>query len=103
MVMQYIEGLTDRQAADAVRRCMDGNYALSLDVHDPGFALTLLHDFRHRLLAHDAAQRLLDTFLSTCKARGWLKTRGTQRTDATHILAAIRTLHRLACVLEAMH
>ena len=103
MVMQYIEGLTDRQAADAVRRCMDWKYPLSLDVHDPGFDFTLLHDFRHRLLAHDAAQRLLDTFLSTCKARGWLKTRGTQRTDSTHILAAIRTLHRLACVLEAMH
>src|SRR6266446_6300586 len=26
MVMQYIEGLTDRQAADAVRRCMDWKY-----------------------------------------------------------------------------
>ena len=31
MVMQYIEGLTDRQAADAVRRCMDWNYSLSLE------------------------------------------------------------------------
>jgi transposase len=27
VVMQYIEGLTDRQAADAVRRCMDWKYA----------------------------------------------------------------------------
>ena len=53
MVMQYIEGLTDRQAADAVRRCMDWKYALSLDLHDPGFDFTLLHDFRQRLLAHD--------------------------------------------------
>ena len=103
VVMQYIEGLTDRQAADAVRRCMDWKYALSLDLHDPGFDFTLLHDFRQRLLAHDAAQRLLDTFLTTCKARGWIKARGTQRTDSTHVLAAIRTLHRLECVLEAMH
>jgi transposase len=103
MVMQYMEGLTDRQAADAVRRCMDWKYALSLDLHDPGFDFTLLHDFRQRLLAQDAAQRLLDTFLSACKARGWIKARGTQRTDSTHVLAAIRTLHRLECVLEAMH
>jgi Transposase domain (DUF772) len=29
VVMQYMEGLTDRQAADAVRRCMDWKYALS--------------------------------------------------------------------------
>ena len=102
MVIQYIEGLTDRQAADAVRRCMDWKYALSLDLHDPGFDFTLLHDFRQRLLAHEAAQRLLDTFL-TAKARGWLKVRGTQRTDSTHVLAAIRNLHRLEGVLEAMH
>jgi transposase len=103
MVMQYIEGLTDRQAADAVRRCMDWKYALSLDLTNSGFDFTLLHDFRHRLLAHEAGQRFLDTLLATCKARGWIKARGTQRTDSTHVLAAIRTLHRLECVLEAMH
>ena len=103
VVMQYIEGLTDRQAADAVRRCMDWKYVLSLDLTDPGFDFTLLHDFRQRLLAHDAGQRFLDTFLAACKARGWIKARGTQRTDSTHVLAAIRTLHRLECVLEAMH
>jgi transposase len=103
MVMQYIEGLTDRQAADAVRRCMDWKYALSLELTDPGFDFTLLHDFRCRLLAHEAGQRCLDAFLAVCKARGWVKARGTQRTDSTHVLAAIRTLHRLECVLEAMH
>jgi transposase len=103
VVMQYSEGLTDRQAADAVRRCMDGKYALSLDLHDPGFDFTLLHDFRQRLVAHAAGQQFLDTFLATCKARGWIKARGTQRTDSTHVLAAIRTLHRVECVLEAMH
>jgi transposase len=103
MVMPYIEGLTDRQAADAVRRCMDWTYALSLDLTDPGFDFTLLHEFRRRLLAHEAGQRCLDAFLAACNARGWLKARGTQRTDSTHVLAAIRTLHRLECVLEVRH
>src|SRR5919199_949782 len=102
MVMQYIEGLTDRQAADAVRRCIDWKYALSLELTDAGFDFTRLHDFRERLLAHDATQRLLDTFLEACKVRGWLKARGTQRTDSTHVLAAIRTLHRLERVLETL-
>jgi transposase len=103
IIMPYIEGLTDRQAADAVRRCMDWQYALSLDLHDPGLDFTLLHDCRQRLLAQDAAPRLLATCLTTCTARGWLKARSTPRTDATHVLAAIRTLPRLACVLDAMH
>jgi transposase len=70
---------------------------------DAGFDFTLLHDFRGRVLTHEAGQRFLDTFLTACKARGWIKARGTQRTDSTHVLAAIRTLHRLECVLEAMH
>jgi transposase len=78
-IMQYTEGLTDRQTADAVRRCMDWKYALSLELTDPGFDFTLLHDFRQRLLAHDGAQCLLDTLLDTCKAHGWIRTRGTQR------------------------
>ena len=102
MVMQFIEGLTDRQAADAVRRCMDWKYALSLDLHDPGFDFTLLHDFRERLLAHEAVQRLLDTFLAACKTHGWITTRGAQRTDSTHVLAAIRRLYYLECVQEAL-
>jgi transposase len=102
MVMQYMEGLTDRQAADAVRRCIDWKYALSLELTDAGFHFTILHDFRERLLTHGGAQRLLDTFLETCKARGWIKARGTQRTDSTHVLAAIRTLHRLERVLETL-
>jgi len=102
LVMQYLEGLTDRQAADAVRRCLDWKYALSLELTDPGFDFTLLHDFRERLLAQNAAPRLLDTLLAACQARGLLTRRGTQRTDSTHILAAVRTLHRLECVLETL-
>jgi transposase len=102
LVMQYMESLTDRQAADAVRRCMDWKYALSLELTDPGFDFTLLHDFRERLLTNGREAQLLDTLLNACKARGLIKPRGTQRTDSTHVLAAVRTLNRLACVLEAM-
>ena len=99
---QYIEGLTDRQAADAVRRGMDWKSALSRELTDPGFNFTLLHDFRCRVLTHTAGQRFLEAFLAACKARGWINARGTQRTDSTPVLAAVRTLHRLECVLEAM-
>ena len=101
-VMQYMEGLSDRQAADAVRRCMDWKYALSLELSDPGFNFTLLHDFRERLVRHEISQQLLDTLLETCKARGLIKARGKQRTDSTHVLAAIRTLNRLEFVLETL-
>jgi transposase len=102
-IMPYIAGLTDRQTADAVRRCMDWKDALSLELTEPGFDFTLLHDFRQRLLTHDGAQRLLDTLLDTWKARGWIRMRGTQRTASTYVVAAIRRLSYLECVQDAMH
>ena len=36
-VLQYVEGLSDRQAADAVRGRIDWKYALALELTDPGF------------------------------------------------------------------
>ncbi len=33
---------------------------------------------------------------------GWLKARGTQRTDSTHVLAALRVLNRLELVAETL-
>jgi transposase len=101
-VMQFMEGLTDRQTADAVRGRMDWKYALSLELDDPGFDFSVLSEFRDRLLAGGMEGRLLDIMLSTFKARGWLKARGRQRTDSTHVLAAIRVLNRLELVGETL-
>ena len=36
-LFQFLEGLGDRQAADAVRCCIDWKYALALELTDPGF------------------------------------------------------------------
>ncbi len=101
-VMQFAEGLSDRQAADAVRARIDWKYALSLDLTDDGFDFSVLSQFRTRLLLGGAEHRLLETMLTVYKDKGLLKTRGKQRTDTTHILAAIRILNRLCCVGEAM-
>jgi transposase len=45
---------------------------------------------------------LLDKFLQRCRENGLLKERGKQRTDATHVLAAIRVMNRLELVGETM-
>lgn len=57
LVMQQIEQLSDTEAAEAVRARRDWKYALAL--HDPGFEETALHEFRKRLLAAGAEERLL--------------------------------------------
>ncbi len=101
-IFQFIEGLTDRQAADAVRRCIDWKYALALDLTDPGFDFSVLSEFRDRLLAAEMQLAPLNHLLSVCRTRGLIKARGKQRTDATHVLAAIRTLNRLECLGETL-
>jgi transposase len=101
-VMHYGEGPTDRQAADAGRTRIDWKYVLSLELIDIGFDCSVLSEFRGRLLAHEAARRLFERLLSLCCERGRIKAGGKQRTDSTHVLAAVRTLRRLECVGETM-
>jgi transposase len=101
-VMQFAEGLSDRQAAEAVRARIDWKYALGLELTDPGFDFSILSEFRARLIADSAEHLLLDKLLAVCTERGLLKARGRQRTDSTHVLGALRVLSRLACVAETM-
>ena len=101
-VMQFAEGLPDRQAADAVRARIDWKYALGLELTDAGFDYSVLSEFRARLVAGSAEGRLLDALVAACVQQGYLKARGKQRTDSTHVLAAVRTLYRLERVAETL-
>src|SRR5207244_10851807 len=58
-VMQYGEGLTDRQAADAVRTSIDWKYVLSLELTDTGFDFSVLSGVRRSLITHGAERRLV--------------------------------------------
>ena len=101
-IMQFRETLSDRQAAEAVRARIDWKYFLGLELTDAGFDFSVLSEFRDRLLAGSAEERLLDKWLERSKAHGLLKSRGQQRTDSTHVLAAIRGLNRLELVGETL-
>jgi transposase len=98
--LQFLEGLSDRQAADAVRGRIDWKFALGLALTDPGFDHTVLSEFRSRLVAGKAERQLLDTLL--VRLRGLVKARGRQRTDSTHVLAAVRALNRLERIGETL-
>jgi len=101
-LLQFREGLSDRQAAEAVRARIDWKYLLSLELADAGFDHTVLCEFRARLLAGDAAERLLARMLDVAHEAGLLKARGRQRTDSTHVLAAVRALNRLELLAETL-
>jgi transposase len=93
--MQFAEGLSDRQAADAVRARIDRKYALGLELTGPGFDFSVLSEFRARLVEGGSEHLLLEPLLEACKERGYLKARGRQRTDSTYVLGALRIVSRL--------
>jgi transposase len=101
-VMQFSEGLSDRQAAEAVRARIDWKYVLGLELEDAGFDHSVLSEFRERLVAGQKEQVLLDELLRRLKELQLLKARGQQRTDSTHILGAVRQLNRIEIVGETM-
>lgn len=102
LCLQFIEDLSDQQAADAVRDRISWKYLLGLPLDDPGFNASVLCAFRARLLQDDATALLLDTVLELCREAGLLKARSKQRTDSTYVLAGIRNLSRLEQVAETL-
>jgi transposase len=101
-LMQYMENLPDRQAAEAVRSRIDWKYMLGLELSDPGFDYSVLSEFRTRLVAGEQSQLLLERLLERCDELGLLKGKSKQRTDSTHVLAAVRALTLLELVGETM-
>ncbi|MBD1855318.1 transposase [Leptolyngbya sp. FACHB-1624] len=101
-VMQFVEDLSDRQAAEAVRSRIDWKYALSPELDDPGFDHSVLSEFRQRLVDAQAEQALLEAMLKCFQARGLLKARGKQRTDSTHVLSSVRAMSRLEHLGETL-
>ncbi len=102
-LLQFWEGLTDRQAADAVRTRLDWKYLLCLELTDRGFDHTVLSEFRTRLLLHGAKRRVFDAILTLAQTRGFLKAGHHQRSDSTHILGAMRAMTRQETVTQTLH
>lgn len=81
-VMQFLENLSDRQTAEAVRSRIDWKYALGLELTDSGFDYSVLSGFRQRLADNGEQSLLLDRMLELLRGKKLLKARGKQRTDS---------------------
>jgi transposase len=95
-VLPFVEGVSDRQTADAVRTRIDWTYALRLPREDLGCDCSIRCAFRGRQQAGGGEHWLCEALLEHAKVRG------RHRTDSTHGLAAIQTLSRLECVAETL-
>lgn len=101
-VLQFAENLTDRQAADAVRGRLDWKYCLGLALDDEGFDFTVLTEFRTRLATGGLESVIFNALLARLVELGLLGAGGRQRSDSTHVLAAVRALNRLELAGETV-
>jgi hypothetical protein len=99
---QREENLTDRLAAEAVRTRIDWQYLLGLALDDPGFDHTVLAEFRAKVAGAGLEQVVLDALLARLAADGLVKAGGKQRTDSTHVVAAVAALNRLELAGESV-
>jgi hypothetical protein len=101
MVLQRIEGCSDREAVD--RFCFDARWkyaAGGLDFDYPGFVHTVLVDMRARLAASDAPDRIFQTVLQVAKAAGLV---GRKRVlDSTPLYDAVATMDTVTLVRSAI-
>jgi transposase len=101
-VLPFAEGPSGRHAANAVRSRLDWKYVLRLELTDPGCDASVLREFRPRLIVGAVGSLLFDTLFTWCRDRQLREARGRQRTDSTHILAAVRALKWSEMVGETM-
>ncbi len=102
ITFQFLEKLSDRQAAEAVRMRLDWKYALHLPLSYAGFNFSVLSEFRDRLIRHQAERRVFDRLLEQMQSLGLLKRRGRQRTDSMAMLTKMRRLNRVERVAETL-
>jgi transposase len=101
-VLQRAEKLTDRLAAEAVRTRVDWQYLLGLPLDDPGFDDSVLAEFRGKVAEAGLEQVVLDALLAKLAADGLIRAGGKQRTDSTHVVAAVAALSRLELAGESV-
>lgn len=102
VILQFMERVPDRQAADLVRYHLGWKLALNLELGERGFHATTLVTFRERLEKNGQAKIAFNAVLEALQAEGLVPKRGRQRLDSTHVLGLVARMSRLECVRETL-
>lgn len=102
LLMQFLEGLSDRAAARNLKFRLDWKIAFELSVEFAGIHPTTLTYFRDRLIANEAAFYAFDRILEHLSRKGLIKANGKQRIDSTHIVGFVRELSRIELLHETL-
>jgi hypothetical protein len=102
MVLQALEGLSDREAIGALRRDIAWKVAGGLRLDDEGFHPTVLVYWRARLRASQQPRRIFEAVHQVVEATGVLAGRGRRVLDATLLEDAVATQDTVTQLVAAI-
>ncbi len=102
MVLQALEGLSDRDAARALRDRISWKVACGLALDDEGFDFSVLTYWRTRLRKSDRPERIFDAVRSVIDAIGVLKGKTRHALDSTLLDDAVATQDTVTQLIAAI-
>ena len=101
-LLQYLDGVPDRQAVDLLRYHVGWNFALNRQVGDELFHPTTLVNFRQRLQEHEMSAVGFEAVLEALVEAGLVPRQSRQRLDSTAIFGRVSRMSRVECVRETL-
>ena len=102
MVLQALEGLSDREAVSALRRDIAWKVACGLRLDDEGFHPTVLVYWRHRIRRSARPQRIFEAVRQVVEQTGVLTGRGRRVLDSTILADAVATQDTITQLVAAI-
>jgi hypothetical protein len=102
MVLQALEGLSDREAISALRRDIAWKVACGLRLDDEGFHPTVLVYWRNRLRASERPRRIFEAVRQVVEQTGVLARRGRRVLDSTVLEDAVATQDTVTQLVAAI-
>jgi IS5 family transposase len=102
MVLQALEGLSDRDAARALRDRISWKVATGLALDDGGFDYSVLTYWRTRLRVSERPERIFDAVRSVIDATGVLKAKTRRALDSTLLDDAVATQDTVTQLISAI-
>jgi hypothetical protein len=101
-LLQYLDGVPDRQAIELLRYHAGWNLALNRVLGQAVFHPTVLVYFRNRLIEHRLSPVVFAQILQGLMDAGLVESRSAQRLDSTQIWGLVSRMSRLECVRETL-
>jgi transposase len=101
-LLQYLDGVPDRQAVELLRYHAGWNFALNRQLGDLAFHPSSLVNFRNRLEHHQQSALAFTAVLEALQEAGLVSRQSRQRLDSTQMLGRVARMSRLDCVRESL-